>query len=66
MPESLFLIKLQAERCNFIKKEALVQVFPREFYEISKNTYFIGTPLGDWFCQNYLMSFHLEKLCFCF
>ena len=32
-----FLIKLQA--CNFIKKEALVEVFSCEFCEISKNTF---------------------------
>ena len=34
-----FLIKLQAEACNFIKKETLVQVFSCEFWEISKNTF---------------------------
>ena len=33
-----FLIKLQIEACNFIKKETLAQVFSSEFYEISKNT----------------------------
>ena len=36
MPES-FLIKAPAY--NFIKKETLVQVFPCEFCEISKNTF---------------------------
>ena len=35
-----FLITLQAEACNFIKKEILAQVFYCEFYKISKNTYF--------------------------
>ena len=35
-----FLIKLQAEACNFIKKETLAQVFSCEFFEISKNTFF--------------------------
>ena len=40
--QSLFLIKLQA--CNFIKKEALVQVFSCEFCEISKNTFSYRTP----------------------
>ena len=37
-----FLIKLQASAsaCNFIKKEALAQVFFCEFCEISKNTVF--------------------------
>ena len=34
-----FLIKLQAEACNFIKKETLAQVFSCEFSEISKNTF---------------------------
>ena len=35
-----FLIKLQAEPCNFIKKETLAQVFSCEFCEFSKNTSF--------------------------
>ena len=33
-----FWIKLQAEACNFIKKESLAQVISFEFCEISKNT----------------------------
>ena len=36
-----FLIKLQAEVCNFIKKETLAQMFSCEICEISKNTFFI-------------------------
>ena len=36
-----FLIKLQSEVCNFVKKETLTQVFPCEFCEISKNTFSI-------------------------
>ena len=36
-----FLIKLQAEACNFIKKETLAQVSSCEFCKISKNTFFI-------------------------
>ena len=36
-----FLIKLQAEPCSFIKKEALAQVFSCGFCEIFKNTFFI-------------------------
>ena len=35
-----FLIKLQAETCNFIKKETLEQVFPCEFFKIFKNNFF--------------------------
>ena len=34
-----FLIKLQASACNLIKKEALVQLFSCEFYEICKTTF---------------------------
>ena len=36
-----FLIKLQAEVCNFIKEETLAQVFFCEFCKISKNIFFI-------------------------
>ena len=38
--QSLFLINLQAEAYNFIRKEALPQVFSSEFCKISKNTFF--------------------------
>ena len=31
--------------CNFIKKEALAQVFSCEFWEISKNTFPYRTPM---------------------
>ena len=34
------IMKLQAQACNFIKKETLVLVFDCEFCEISKNTCF--------------------------
>ena len=40
VPEFLFLIKLQAEPSNFIKKEALAKVFSCEFRKISKSTFF--------------------------
>ena len=33
------------EACNFIKNETLAQLFPCEFCEISKNTFFHRTPL---------------------
>ena len=35
-----FLINVQAPACNFIKKEALAQVFSCEFSEICKNNFF--------------------------
>ena len=37
--------KFYAEACNFVKKEALAQVFFCEFCEISKNTFSYKTPL---------------------
>ena len=39
--QSLFFNKVVAQACNFIKKETLAQVSSCEFYEISKNTFFI-------------------------
>ena len=35
------LIKMQAEACNFIKKETLAKVFSCKFCKILKNTFFI-------------------------
>ena len=40
-----FLIKLQAEAYNFIKKETLAEVFSCKFCEISKDTFSYRTPL---------------------
>ena len=40
-----FLVKLQAESCNFVKKEILAQVFSCGFCEISKSTFLYRTPL---------------------
>ena len=37
-------MKLQASVCNFIKKEALAQVFSCEFCEISTNTFSYKIP----------------------
>ena len=39
MCQSLCFIRLQAEVCNFIKKDGLAQVFSCEFSEIFKNTF---------------------------
>ena len=36
VPEPLFLIKLQAEPCNFIKKETLAPCFPLNFAKFFK------------------------------
>ena len=38
--ENFVFGKTYLEACNFIKKEILAQVFPYEFCEISKNTFF--------------------------
>ena len=34
-------MKLRAETCNFIKKEALPQVFSCEFCKIAQTTFFV-------------------------
>ena len=63
---SLFLIKLQTETCNFIKKETLAQVFSCEFCEISKNSFFHRTPLvaaSIYFKESFLW-FGLQTRCF--
>ena len=38
--QSLFLIKLQTEACDFIKKETLAQVFSCKFFETFKSAFF--------------------------
>ena len=40
-----YLVKLQSQTYNFIKKETPRQVFSCEFYEILWNTFFYRTPL---------------------
>ena len=40
-----FLKKLQAEACNFIKKETVAQVFSCKFCGFCKNTFSYRTPL---------------------
>ena len=39
-----FLIKLQDDAWNFIKKETLIQVLSSQFCEIFKNTFFCRIP----------------------
>ena len=39
MYQSLFLLKLQAEACDFIKKDTLATMFSCEFCEIFQNTF---------------------------
>ena len=43
--QTLFFNKVAGGACNFIKKEALAQMFSYEFCEISKNTFFYRTRL---------------------
>ena len=45
----LFLIKLQAKACSFIRKGTLAQISFCEFFEIFKNIFFIETS-GSYFC----------------
>ena len=54
MPESFFKIKLQTSG-NFIKKEALAQVFSYEIWEIFMNTFFRTH-------RSYFFNFHLDNL----
>ena len=42
--QRLFFNKVAGLACNLIKKESLAQVFSCEFCEVSKNTFFYGTP----------------------
>ena len=54
-----FVMKLQAEACNFIKKETLTQVFSCEFYEISKSTFsYRTTPVAASNYFDMLISFY--------
>ena len=46
MPESLFLIKLQAHACNFIKKETWHRCFPVNFAKFLRTPFFYKTPLA--------------------
>ena len=39
-----FLFQRFSDACNFIKNDTLAQLFPCEFYEIFKNTFFHRTP----------------------
>ena len=63
-----FLIKLQAESCNIIKKQTMVLVFSFDFCEIFKNTFFYRTtPMvaseQNWKkCYNNYTRTYLEKI----
>ena len=57
-----FLIKFQAQACNFIKKESLVKVFSCDFCEISKNTFFLQNTSGGCFCTNFTFIETVNKL----
>ena len=52
------------EACNFIKKEALAQVFSYEFCEISKNTFLYRIPLvaASAFCVSENKRFIYENV----
>ena len=45
MPEPLFLIKLHAQVCNFVKKEDLKLALSSEFFKMSRKTFSHKTPL---------------------
>ena len=62
-----FLIKLQAEFCNFTKKETLAQVLSCEFCKISKSIFFYRTPLvavsEQLSCINLVLCSFFRNLC---
>ena len=58
---SLFLIKLQSLTWSFIRKEALAQVFPCDFFEVFKSTFSTKhlratASVVQWFSQH--LEFH--------
>ena len=55
------LINLQAEACNFIKKETLSQAFSSGFWEISKSTFSHRTPLVAASVRNYSFKILIKK-----
>ena len=55
-----FLIKLQAQACNFIKKETLAQVFSCEFCKIFKSTISYRTPLVSASLKPIFLSLHFS------
>ena len=62
-----FLIRLQAEAYNFIKKETLTQVFSHGFWGISKDTFFDRTSLvaasesKSLICQTISRTKHMQR-----
>ena len=54
MPESLFYLSCRLTRETLLKKR-LAQVFPSEFCEIFKNTFFYRTPLVTAFGYRYFI-----------
>ena len=51
--------KVAVAAWNFIKKEPLALVFSSEFWEISKNTFFLQNTSGGCFCTSSFMYFTL-------
>ena len=64
-----FLIKLQAEAYNFIKKQTLTQVFSYEFCEILRTPFLIEhlwwllLNQGHWFVKQELFERHKPNIC---
>ena len=56
-----FLMKMQAEACNFIKKETLAQVISCKFCEIFKNTFSYRIQLNSCNSNSYNSKNHLNQ-----
>ena len=57
---------LKSQACNFIKKEALAEVFSCEFCEIFKNIFSCRTPPDKWFWLKFFKKYLFEFSCNCF
>ena len=64
MCQSLYFKKVAGEVCNFIKIEALAQVFSCEFCEISKNTFSYRLPRVDASAACNFIKKAIPKKCF--
>ena len=56
-----FLMKMQAEACNFIKKETLAQVISCKFCEIFKDTFSYRIQLNSCNSNSYNSKNHLNQ-----
>ena len=59
---SLFFNKVAGAARNFVKEDALAQVFSCEFWKIFKNTFFKWIHVLTWFWPTFLVCFEVHVL----